>query len=114
MDSAADALLPPGCSFGRYVITRQLGVGGMGVVYEATHAGLKKRVAIKTLHRAMAGKPDIITRFLREGEAASRLRHPHVVDITDVGTENGVPYLVMEYLEGEDLLSLLRREAPLE
>ena len=71
----------------------------MGAVYEATHRDLKKRVAIKTLHPAVAALPGARARFLREGEAASRIQHPNVVDVTDVGAEGNIAYLVMEFLE---------------
>ena len=111
-----DDLLAPGTTFGRYTIVRRLGQGGMGAVYEATHVALKKRVAIKVLHRAIAARADAPARFVREGEVAARLHHAHVVDVSDVGQHEGRPYLVMEYLEGEDLDSRLRAEGkiPLE
>jgi eukaryotic-like serine/threonine-protein kinase len=105
--------LPPGTELGRYKIVRLMGVGGMGAVYEATHRDLKKRVAIKTLHPQVAAMPAARTRFLREGEATSRISHPNVVDITDVGTEAGITFLVMEYLEGQDLSALLQRSGAL-
>ncbi|HZL18133.1 MAG TPA: serine/threonine-protein kinase, partial [Polyangia bacterium] len=106
-------MLPPGTTLGRYQIVRAMGRGGMGAVYEATHLDLKKRVAIKTLHPAVAALPGARSRFLREGEAASRIRHPNVVDVTDMGSEGGTAYLVMEFLEGEDLAALLARSGPL-
>lgn len=90
-----------------------LGRGGMGSVYEAVHKDLKKRVAIKTLLPALAATPDARARFLREGEAASRIQHPHVVNVTDVGAEGRVIYLVMEYLEGEDVAKLIARQGAL-
>jgi serine/threonine-protein kinase len=96
-----------------YVITRVLGQGGMGVVYEATHEALGKRVAIKTLLAQGANVPELTARFVREGKAAARIRHPNVVDVADVGVPAGLPYLVMEYLEGEDLAALLERSAPM-
>jgi eukaryotic-like serine/threonine-protein kinase len=105
--------LAPGTELGRYQIARLLGRGGMGSVYEAIHRDLKKRVAIKTLHPAVAAMPGARARFLREGEAASRIRHPNVVDVTDVATEGAISYLVMEYLEGEDLSALIARTGPL-
>ncbi|HEY2901204.1 MAG TPA: serine/threonine-protein kinase, partial [Polyangia bacterium] len=105
--------LPPGTTLGRYEIRRLIGRGGMGSVYEALHRDLKKRVAIKTLLPTLAANPDAKTRFLREGEAASRIRHPHVVDVTDVSSDGPVIYLVMEYLEGEDLGKLISRRGPL-
>src|SRR4029077_11078898 len=102
--------LRPGTMLGRYEIRRLVGQGGMGCVYEAQHRDLKKRVAIKTLLPSLSSNADAKERFLREGEAASRIRHPHVVDVTDVGSQGSVIYLVMEYLEGEDLARLLARQ----
>jgi hypothetical protein len=105
--------LPPGKFLGRYQITRLIGRGGMGCVYEAVHRDLGKRVAIKTLLPSLAASEEARGRFLREGQAASRIRHPHVVDVTDVVAEGPVSYLVMEYLEGEDLSSLIERQGAL-
>jgi serine/threonine-protein kinase len=85
----------------------------MGEVYEAQHAGLKKRVALKVLLGGAAAQPEVRQRFLREGEAAARIRHPNVVDVTDVGIERELPFLVMEYLEGIDLSGLIQREGRL-
>ncbi len=112
-DASEHATLPSGAVFGRYTITRVIGTGGMGAVYEAQHNDLKKRVAIKTLHSAFADHGEIQARFMREGESASRIRHPHVVDVTDFGVHEGVPFLVMEYLEGESLGDLIEREGPM-
>ena len=111
--SAPPERLTDGQAFGRYQIVRLLGEGGMGAVYEALHVGLKKRVALKTLLPSIARNPEAQTRFLREGEAASRINHPNVVDVTDVGSEGGTPYLVMEYLEGETLGDFIDRKGPL-
>jgi serine/threonine-protein kinase len=99
--------------FGRYRIVRQIGRGGMGAVYEAVHADLEKRVALKVLLPSTVSQSDMLARFEREGRAAARIRHPNVVDVSDVGVEAGMPFLVMEYLEGEDLSHLLRREGAL-
>ncbi len=101
--------LQPGRLLGQYQLVRPLGAGGMGAVFEAVHTGLGKAVAIKTLTPALLQDPESETRFLREAEAASRLQHPHVVDVTDFGSDGGVIYLVMELLRGEDLGSLLAR-----
>jgi serine/threonine-protein kinase len=105
--------LAPGTAFGNYTVVRLLGSGGMGSVYEARHRGLDKRVALKTLHRGVADSPDAVERFLREGRIAASIHHPHVVDVSDVGSQDGVPYLVMEFLEGESLEALLEREGAL-
>jgi serine/threonine protein kinase len=103
--------LAPGTMLGRYEVRRQIGRGGMGAVYEAVHRDLKKRVALKVLSVALAANEEAKQRFLREGEAASRIRHPHVVDVTDVGTDGALTYLVMEFLEGEDLSRRISRGA---
>jgi serine/threonine-protein kinase len=85
----------------------------MGAVYEGLHVDLRKRVAIKTLHPELAHRSIARQRFLREGEAASRIRHPHVVDVTDVDIQDGMPYLVMEYLEGLDLKQHIVSRGPM-
>jgi serine/threonine-protein kinase len=105
--------LPAGTRLGKYQIVRILGAGGMGAVYEGVHVELKKQVAIKTLHPDLAVRPVARQRFLREGEAASRIRHPHVVDVTDVDAQDGTPYLVMEMLEGLDLKQHIVQHGPL-
>ena len=92
-----------GTSLGRYELVRRIGSGGMAEVYEAVQRGLKKTVAIKVLLPEVAGNDDLRARFLREGEAASRIQQPHVVDVTDVGEDGGIPYLVIELLVGETL-----------
>ncbi len=98
----------------RYQIQRLLGSGGMGTVYLAEHVLIHKQVAVKVLSPAHARKPAEVERFLREARAASRIRHEHVVDITDFGyTSGGLAFLVMEYLEGEDLSSTSHREGAL-
>ena len=105
--------LAPGSWLGRYQVARLLGRGGMGCVYEAIHRDLGKRVAIKTLLPALAASAESRARFLREGQAAARIRHPHIVDVTDVVADGATTYLVMEYLEGEDLGARLAREGAL-
>ncbi len=112
-DETQDDPLQAGAVFGRYVIARRIGKGGIGAVYEATHADLQKRVALKTLHPEYARDPQVRARFLQEGKAASRLRHPHVVDVSDFGVQDGNAFLVMEYLEGEGLDAVLAREGAL-
>lgn len=100
-------------TLGAYRLLRALGAGGMATVYEAEHLGLQKRVAVKVLRPELAASADMRARFLREGVAASRIRHPHVVDITDVGEHDGTPYLVMELLEGESLADVIERATKL-
>ena len=93
-----------------YQIVRQLAVGGMGIVYDAYHRVTGQRVAVKYMRRAAAQKHELVQRFLAEAIAASRIDHPGVADVYDYGhCDNGVPYLVMEYLEGECLAERLGR-----
>ncbi len=112
-EAAGLELLRTGSSFARYEIVRCIGVGGMGAVFEATHTLLRKRVALKTMHTNLGRSEASRVRFLREAETVARIRHPNVVDISDLGIENGVPFLVMDYLEGEDLARLLERKGQL-
>ncbi|HEX7498694.1 MAG TPA: serine/threonine-protein kinase [Polyangia bacterium] len=95
---------------GAYHLTRLIGEGSMGSVYEAVQLRLGKRVAVKVLARHLATNQKSLARFHREAEITSRLGHPHLVSLVDYGqAESGEPYLVMEYLEGEDLDHRLRR-----
>jgi len=99
---------------GAYHITRLIGEGGMGAVYEAVQLRLNKRVAIKLMARQLTANQDALARFRREAEITSRLGHPHLVNVIDFGaSEAGEPYLVMEYLEGEDLDQRLGRRGSL-
>ena len=95
----------------RYRIVRHLGSGGMGNVYLAEHTAIGKQVAIKTLNVDLAKRRILRERFLREARSASQIRHANVVDITDFGkTDEGAPFIAMEYLDGEDLKQTLARE----
>jgi serine/threonine-protein kinase len=105
--------LEPGSVFGRYEIVRLIGEGGMGAVYEALHRELHKPFAIKILQRSISKDETQTARFLREGRTASRIRHPHVVDVVDVSTLDGVVFMVMELLEGESLADCIAREGAL-
>jgi serine/threonine protein kinase len=99
---------------GKYRVERILGSGGMGVVVAARHLQLDVLVALKMMTREAGQDPELVSRFLREGRAAARLRSEHVARVTDVGTlESGAPYQVMEYLEGCDLHDLLATRGPL-
>lgn len=99
---------------GRYTLIRRLGEGAMGQVYDAHHAALDRRVAVKVLHRWLAEEGRYRQRFVREARAASRIKHPSVVEILDFGTTpNDSVYLVMEFLEGRDLKAVLKAEGPL-
>jgi serine/threonine-protein kinase len=103
-----------GTEVDRYTIVRLLGRGGMGAVYEARHARLGRRVAIKFLLPEMAARAELLRRFENEAVAAGGLEHPNLVAVIDLGRAgDGSPYLVMEYLPGEDCARLVRRAGPL-
>jgi serine/threonine protein kinase len=96
---------------GKYRVDKVLGVGGMGIVVAATHVQLNTRVAIKFLLPAAMGNAQIIERFAREARAAVQIQSEHVARVTDVGSlPTGSPYMVMEYLEGNDLAHAVERE----
>ncbi|HEX7185696.1 MAG TPA: protein kinase [Thermoanaerobaculia bacterium] len=100
---------------GKYRLEERLGEGATGVVYRALHLGLRKTFAVKVL-KAGSLDPLSLARFQREAEALGQLRHPHVVEVTDFGIDDaagGVPYLVMELLDGITLADLCRQQGPL-
>ena len=98
----------------KYRIERLLGRGGIGIVAKAQHLVLNHPVALKVLRNELAQEQRHVARFLREARAAVRLESEHVARVLDVGTlEDGAPYMVMEYLEGEDLARRLDRSGPL-
>jgi serine/threonine-protein kinase len=118
---------------GRYRLDAQLGRGGMSTVYRAFDTVLERPVAIKLMHREIASDSDQLERFRREARSVARLNHPHIVTVIDAGEEPspdsalgdtsaggtdtggvGTPYIVLEYVEGETLKALIRREGPLE
>ena len=95
---------------GSYRVERLIGEGGMGAVYEATHLRLAKRVAVKVMARELAANREALARFHREAMVTSGLGHPHIVQVLDFSTTpTGEPFLVMEFLEGEDLDRRLRQ-----
>jgi serine/threonine-protein kinase len=97
----------------RYRLVRQLGSGGMAVVYLARHVLIERLSAIKILRPDLAMNPSHRERFLREARAVNRINHPNIVEITDFGDDGGFVFLVMEYIEGESLMTMLER-GPLE
>ena len=100
-----------GTRLGPYTISATLGAGGMGEVYKATDTRLDRTVAVKVLPEHVAANPDLKQRFEREAKTLAALSHPHICPIHDVGSQNGVEFLVMEYLEGETLEQRLKRGA---
>jgi serine/threonine-protein kinase len=100
-------------TLGPYTLLRELGAGAFGAVYEARKEPLNKRIALKILHPDKARDAQYNARFVQEAQAAASLRHPHIVDVDDVGVLDGVPFLAMEFLDGETLSEHLKREGPL-
>ena len=99
---------------GKYRVEELLSKGGMGAVYRATHVLMEKTLAVKVLHPALAADEKIVARFTREAKAASRLSHPHALNVTDFGEdENGRVFLVMEYIRGRTLKEVVRSEGPM-
>lgn len=97
----------------RYKLIRQLGRGGMGAVYLGHHVALERSFAIKVLNSRYSREKYAIQRFIREARATAQLRHENVVDVYDFGISHGRVYLVMEFLDGEDLAVTLRRDGPM-
>ena len=98
---------------GRYEILDELGRGAMGVVFKARDPLIGRLVALKTITTLAADDPDMVERFWREAKAAGALQHANIVTIHDMGEADGVPFIAMEYLEGESLATLISRGAPL-
>jgi serine/threonine-protein kinase len=99
---------------GRYRLDEQIGIGGMSRVYRAFDTLLEREVAIKVLNREVASDSDPLERFRREARAVARLSHPHIVGVIDAGEDDGTPYIVFEYVEGETLKQRIRRLGRLE
>jgi serine/threonine-protein kinase len=100
---------------GKLRVVRELGVGGMGIVYEVEHELTRHRRALKILHARAAQEPNAVARFLREASAAARIGNPHIAETFDAGRlETGEPYLLMELLEGETLDQRLHRLGPID
>jgi serine/threonine-protein kinase len=94
----------------RYRVDKQVGEGGMGVVYLATHTSLKKKLALKVLRGDLARDKDVVQRFMQEAQAATSIGHENIIDISDFGSlPDGSVYFVMEFLDGESLANLISR-----
>ena len=94
----------------RYRVERLLGRGGMARVDLARDVELDRLVAVKVLSETLAGDAELRERFVREGRLAARLAHPNVVGVLDAGEVDGLPFIVMEYVDGETLADVVRRE----
>jgi eukaryotic-like serine/threonine-protein kinase len=105
-------VLTSGAKLGPYEIQSPLGAGGMGEVYRARDTRLDRTVAIKVLNSSVVSSPELKQRFEREARIISRLNHPHICTLHDVGHQDGTDFLVMEYLEGETLAQRLTKGTP--
>jgi putative nucleotidyltransferase with HDIG domain len=99
---------------GGYRLVTELRSGGMGTVYYAEHTLIGRRAAVKILHREVSRNPELVARFLTEARAANDIRHPNVVEITDLGEAEGLHFIVMSFLEGETVGERLEREKLIE
>ncbi len=99
--------------FGNYVVLDKLGQGGMGVVFMAQHRRMKRIVALKVMSSVAMKSPDAVRRFRREVQTAAKLSHPNIVAAFDADEAHGVHFLVMEYVAGVDLASLVKKQGPL-
>jgi len=102
-----------GQKIGKYEILAELGQGGMGVVYKARDPFIGRLVALKTITPELVSDKEILERFKREAQSAGTLQHPNIVTIYDLGEADGLPYIAMEFVEGESLQSIITRRAPI-
>jgi eukaryotic-like serine/threonine-protein kinase len=108
-------VIASGQTVGNYRILNKIGTGGMGAVYLAEHPLIGKRVALKVIHRELAGNREVVSRFFQEARAVNKIGNEHIVEIHDFGvTPEGDHFYIMEYLEGQTLASVLAREELLE
>jgi serine/threonine-protein kinase len=96
-----------GQEVGGFRLIRRLGAGAIGVVYEAEQLAMGRRVAVKMLSSRASASADVVQRFQREARLSAQIHHPHVVGVFDCGFERGVHYLVMEFVEGQTLASMI-------
>ena len=101
--------LPVNTVLGHYRIAKFIASGGMGDVYKARHTERKRWVAIKVIRDRPAASPEVVARFKREASLASTLDHPNVCRVYDIDEVDGEHFISMEYVDGEDLASLIRR-----
>ena len=100
-----------GQTLGHYRVIKKIGEGGMGAVYEAEDLSLQRKVALKFLPAELAADPAAKRRLLTEARAASRLNHPNIATVYEIGESEGTPFIVMELVQGESLKNILQRSA---
>src|SRR5262249_57429136 len=111
-EAATPFALPERAALGDFRLVRELGRGGMGVVYEAEQLSLGRKVALKVLPLAAALDPRQLQRFRHEAQAAAQLHHPHIVPVYGVGTERSVHYYAMQFIDGRSLADLVEDMRP--
>src|SRR6478672_2879067 len=99
---------------GRYRLETRIGAGGMSTVYREDDGTLERHVAIKLMNREVSSDSDQLERFRSEARAVAQLSHPHIVGVIDYGEDQGRPYIVLEYVEGETLKERIRRNGELD
>lgn len=114
LDGGDGGALKPGAMFGHFVVTKYIGGGGMGRVYEGRDTALDRKVAIKVLPRQRAQDVGTVARFLNEAKSAARLNHEHIAQVYFCGEENGVPFIAFEYVYGVNLRDYVRERGVLE
>ncbi|MBQ2789847.1 MAG: serine/threonine protein kinase, partial [Thermoguttaceae bacterium] len=113
-DGGDGGALKPGATFGHFVVTKYIGGGGMGRVYEGRDTALDRQVAIKVLPRQRAQDVGTVARFLNEAKSAARLNHEHIAQVYFCGEQNGVPFIAFEYVYGVNLRDYVRERGVLE
>ena len=108
-----DKALEPGTMLGNYKILRLIGRGGMGAVYEAEHCRMRRKVAIKMISQAALQHPEALQRFHREAQAMARLEHPNIVTAHDADQAGDIHFLVMQYVDGDNLSTAVKSRGPL-
>jgi serine/threonine protein kinase len=111
--AAPQQILPGSVLKGTYRIEAELGSGGMGTVFRATHIGLDKTMAVKVLSHRAISTPDSLARFEREAKVAGKVSHPAMSAVIDIGVDQGTPYIVMEYVNGVELAELIESSGPM-
>src|SRR5579872_3662527 len=102
-----------GKTLGGCVLQERVGRGGMGIVYRALEQDTHRNVALKILAPFLASEPAVVARFLREARSASRIHHPNIVRMRVAAQEDGLYFTIMDFVDGQNLSEMLRREGPL-